>query len=435
VLLTPPAAEVVYVPTHDGARVAVKRRPTPGGPPVIFIHGLAVNADLWDLPDVEGRDFHYRSLASLLHDAHYDIWLMNLRGHGAPRMLSQPPPGQSDWCIDHFILFDLPAVVAHVRAATDQRPFIIGASMGAMTLAGYVQGAQLIGDTPATRDTFAPDPVDTARAADPQLAPATAPHIVADPALARSRQEHLAGAIFVEFPAALRWPQSLYGAGGRLRLRALLRDFWRTDGDVNYAFEILARWGWLHALLAAAGQVPLSIFVPSGERGPWYNRLPAVFAGQIAKVERVAIQAMLSVAGTFTGATHHRAEVMLAGHRYILDHMKAGVLRQLAKCVRAGAFVSDTGTPDHVYSNHYDTVALPTLVVQGGRDRIANADVTRTTFFDVIPAADKQFLLYPEIAHGELEAAPYASMHVYPAICEWLAARVQRAVAISQPAG
>ena len=130
-------------------------------------------------------------------------------------------------------MYDLPAVVEHVLKETGRRPFVIGASMGSMTLAGYVQGAVL-------RDED------------------TAAHIVADPIVARARQERLAGCVFVEFPAALRWPESLYDAEGRLQWRNLLRDWWRNDGDVNYPFEMLARWGWLHAVLAAAGQVPVN---------------------------------------------------------------------------------------------------------------------------------------------------------------------------------
>ena len=45
--------ELLRVLTADGARVTVKRKPIGGGRPVIFLHGLAVNADLWDLPEVE----------------------------------------------------------------------------------------------------------------------------------------------------------------------------------------------------------------------------------------------------------------------------------------------------------------------------------------------------------------------------------------------
>lgn len=393
-----PGTPVVYVPTTDGARIAVKRRPYAGGVPVIFVHGLAVNADLWDLPAVEGPGFHYRSLAALLQEAGLDIWLVNLRGHGAPRMRSEPAPSQTDWCVDHFILFDLPAVVEHVCAATRQRPFVIGASMGAMTLAGHLQGARLVECDGQQR-------------------------IEADPAAAEARQMQLAGAVFVEFPAVLRWPDSAYDADGKLQWAALLRDWWRVDGDVNYPFEVLSRWGWLHAILDAAGQVPVNWLGGDPSREPWYTRLPKPLADGIARAEVAVVQAMMRMAGTFTGATHHRAEVMLRGRRYVFDHMKAGVLRQLTKCVRQRAFVSALGTPDHVYSDHYDTVRLPTLVVQGGCDRIANAEMTRRHFFERIPAADKQLLYFEEIAHGELEAAPVASAQVYPRVIEWLTAR------------
>jgi alpha-beta hydrolase superfamily lysophospholipase len=429
--------QIVHAITADGARVAVKHRANRGGPPVIFLHGLAVNADLWNLPEVRGTDFHYRSLASLLHAVGYDIWLVNLRGHGAPRMYSAPAPEQDDWCLDHFILYDLPAVVDHVVGETGRRPFIIGASMGAMTLAGYLEGTRLV-TQPSEGSSHqgirvalgSPEPTGECAVPDPSLPrsldPSISDHIIADPQLAADRQARLAGAVFVEFPAALRWPDSLYDGAGRLRWRALLRDWWRNDGDVNYPFELVARWGWLHALLRAAGQVRVNVLGHDAERGPWYKRwrLPLPLSTNIERAERLVLQAALSVAGTFTGATHHRAEVMLSGHRYVLDHMKAGVLCQLAKCVRQGAFVSALGTPDHVYSDHYELLNLPILVVQGGRDRIANAEVTRTAFFERVRSKDRQWLLYPEIAHGELEAAPIATERVYPAIVNWVTARM-----------
>jgi pimeloyl-ACP methyl ester carboxylesterase len=388
---------LVRVTTADGARIALKRKPVRDGTPVIFLHGLAVNADLWDLPEIRGAGFHYRSLAAILHEAGYDIWLMNLRGHGGPHMLSEPPPGQDDWCVDHFIVFDLPAVVDHVLAQTGRRPFVIGNSMGAMTLAGYVQGATLAGAGDAQR-------------------------VAAAPELARQRSARLAGAVFVEFPAALRWPSSLFDEGGQINWTNLLRDWHRTDADTNYPFELLARWGWLQALVEAAGVVPLD-WLRADPSQPWWSRLPEPVAGRVAALERAAVQAMLQLGGTFTGATNHRAEVILQGRRYVMDHMKAGVLKQMAESVRRGAFVSGLGTPPHVYSDHYQNITVPALVVLGERDRIANAEVTRTVFFERIQSADKTCRVYEGIAHGEFEAAPVACERVYPDIKSWLAAR------------
>ncbi len=370
--------------------MAVRRRICAGGPPVVFFHGLAVNANLWDLPEVRGRDFHYRSLASLLHERGWDVWLANLRGHGAPHMLSRPPRGQRDWCADHFVLYDLPAAIEGVAAVTGRRPLVIAASMGAIALAGYLQGARW----------------------------EESGRIVADAGLGRRRQAGLAGAVFVEFPARLRWPKPLFDARGRVRWGCLARHWYRQDADANFPFELAARIRLLMDLLQAAGKIPVHWLVPQRTE-PWYRRLPAGAARAAECVERAAIARVLQLAGTFTGATHHRAEVFVRGRRHVLDDMQAGVLRQMSKCVRQGALVSLLGRPDHVYSDHYESVELPVQVVQGGRDRIACAAVTRAEFFERIRSADKEFRLYPEVAHGELEAAPIACEQAYPAMVAW----------------
>lgn len=386
------------VATTDGALLTLRRKPSPDGSPVIFLHGLAGNADLWDLPPIDGPGFRFRSLAQLLHEAGHDVWLVNLRGHGAPTMLSTPAPRQTDWCVDHFIALDLPAVCDHVLRVTGRRPFVIGSSMGAMTLAGYVQGALLSGGDDA-------------------------PRVAVDPALARQRQSGLAGAIFAEFPAALRWARSAYDNAGKLRWSALVRDLWRADGDANYPFEILARLRWLEALLAAAGTVSLQWLKPDPLTPPLLDSLPPPLLELYRRIETRVWQSGLDVSGKLTGHSNHRAEVILRGRRLALDDMKAGVLRQMRRSVMARAFVSGLGEPAHAYSDHYHLTTLPTLVLSGGRDRIAGADVTRAAFFDAIAAADKTMLSFPDLGHGEIEAAPWACAHVYPRVLEWLAAR------------
>ena len=383
-----------HVRTSDGATIAVKRRRA-AGPPVIFLHGLAVNADLWDLPPIDGPNFRFRSLASLLHERGFDVWLVNLRGHGAPHMLSLPAPGQTDWCVDHFILYDLPAVVDHVVAQRRAAPVVIGASMGAMTLAGYAQGACWDG----TR-------------------------VYADHAVAAERQARLAGLIFAEFPAALRWPRSVYADDGRLRWDVLLADFWRNDSDANFPFEIMARLGWVEALVQSAGSVPLQ-WLRAAPFAAAAERIGPRFLSAFRSVEHRLAQAGLNLAGMFTGASQHRAEVLLRGRRFVVADMKAGVLSQLRRCVQAGAFVSALGDVRHIYSDHYQQIVAPTLVLAGGRDRIANPEVTRSAFYEHIRSQEREFRLFDEIAHGELEAAPLACQQVYPGVIEWIERRTR----------
>lgn len=387
-----PHTPVEHAATTDGARIAITRRPT-AGTPIIFLHGIAVHGGIWNLPDVKGDDFEYRSLSTVLHEAGYDIWLANFRGQGADPAYSDPVPDQADWFVDHFIVFDLPAIVEHVTARTGRKPFIIASSMGALVLGGYLQGALLTDDD--------------------------SPHIVADPDLARSRQAALAGCVFAEYPAVLRWPRSLYGADGDLNWRTLLQDMFKHEPEYNYPFEALSRWSWLEAILTGAGHVPLD-WLRSGKTGLRKLKLPKFASEALEKAERAALEAFLKVAGKMNGSSNQRVEVIIEGRRRALDRIKSGVLKQLSKSIRARSFVSVLGSRDHDYAAHYSLITSPLVVVIGGRDRIANAEMTREGFFEVVQSSDKDFWLFDEIGHGELTAAPLSCEKVYPRILEWI---------------
>jgi pimeloyl-ACP methyl ester carboxylesterase len=298
--------------------------------------------------------------------------------------------------VDHFIRFDLPAVVEHVRRTTGHSPFLIGSSMGSMTIAGYLQGAALIGY------------------GDMQS-------IVADEAAARQRRGSVNGCVLMEMPAALRWQRTLYDERGALNWGELLRDWRSTDSRQNFPFEWLARAGWVQVLLGGLGEIRLDWLRP-GTR-PLDDLV--IDAGQETRplIERMKLEAMRFFSNHFKGSTSFCAETFLDGLLHAVDHMKAGVLGQMGKSVRAGAFISAIGTPDHVYSDHYDQIAVPALVIVGGRDRIANADITREVLFDRLGSPDKSFLLFDDLAHGEFEYSPAASERVYPQIVEWISGR------------
>jgi pimeloyl-ACP methyl ester carboxylesterase len=389
-------ATIEHVATADGARITVKRRPVAGGVPVVMAHGIATNGDQWDLPEVKGTDFHYRSLASRLEDSGFDLWILNFRGCGWPSMYSAPPERARDWNVDHYIAYDLPAVLDHVARATGQKPVVISQSMGSLILAAHLAGAVCeAGDDPGSA------------------------RMVLSPEAAAHRQAALRGAIFIEMPAALKWPTSFY-QNGRPEWRRLLGGTLLGNAESNYLFEILSRWRWLERPMTAAGRIPLERLRGAEHRPDWWHRLPGKWRERGRRLHTKATQRLLDASSIVTGAHHHRAEVVYHVKRMTMDGLQAGVLRQFGKCVRAGAFVSDTGSPDVVYSDHYEQIALPLLCLAGGRDRIANATVTKEVFFQRVRSADKQFILFDQLSHGEFSTAPISCELVYPPILDWL---------------
>lgn len=388
---------LAYVTTADGARIACKRKPG-DGEPAIFVHGIAVNADLWDIPDIQTERLHFQSLPTLMHYLGYDIWIVNLRGHGAPLMLSTPPKGQRDWTLDHFIAYDLPAVVDHVRETTRKRPWLIANSMGAMVAAGYLEGASIVGE-------------------------GNRAHVVSDLGLARCRQDKVRGAVLIEFPAALRWPDSLYDEQGNLKWRDLWAEASRTDGGVNYPFEMMARSNVLQTLIKLNGLIPLRWLRKDPNAGAWRESLPKPARDALAWADEGMMEATRRFVAAFKGGDHFEPVMLNRGMLPAVDDIKAGVIEQLGKCIRQRAFVSGIGQPDHVYSDHYDNIECPLLLLSGGKDRIANADVARKVFFEQIHSTDRTLEEFSEIAHGEFEWAPVACEKVYPLVLDWLARR------------
>lgn len=387
-----------YVTTADGARLACKRNPA-DGPAVIFLHGLAVNADLWDIPDQSRAGAYFRSLPNLLHDRGYDVWLVNFRGHGGPHMLSSPPPEQSDYTVDHLIAYDLPAVIEHVNDSRGKRPWIIGNSMGAMVTAGFLQGASIIREAGRER-------------------------VIGDEGLARCRQDRIRGCVLLEFPAALRWPAPLYDGAGVFQWRGLFREWQRDDGRNNFTFEMLARSNALDLIVRATGEIPLRWLRPSAKgAASWRDSLPPLLADSLQWTDDAWNTTAQRFIEQFKGTQNFDRGLFAEGFLPSLDHIKAGVLRQMGKSVRARAFVSGLESDEYVYSEHYGRIEAPLLLLLGGKDRIANAQIVRDVFYDRVRSADKTIHVFPRIAHGDFEWALIAAERVYPIVCDWLTQR------------
>jgi pimeloyl-ACP methyl ester carboxylesterase len=113
--------------TADGWLLCLgRRRPRgpPRWPPVLLVHGIAMNRLALDF-GVERL-----SLSAHLAAAGLDCFALDLRGHGA----SRPGPGApSLWTLDDYLGLDLPAALDAVAAATGQRQvLLVGHSQGAL---------------------------------------------------------------------------------------------------------------------------------------------------------------------------------------------------------------------------------------------------------------------------------------------------------------
>lgn len=119
-------APTVQVRTLDGATVALHRHATPGGPPVLLVHGISSNHRFWDL-DAD------HSLAQWLQKRGWDAWTLDLRGHGDAMVGLDGAPQVQGWTVDDYGRHDAAAAIAHVQQVTGYRTVAyVGHSMGGM---------------------------------------------------------------------------------------------------------------------------------------------------------------------------------------------------------------------------------------------------------------------------------------------------------------
>jgi polyhydroxyalkanoate synthase subunit PhaC len=109
--------------------------------PVLLVHGFGQNRYAWHLPS--------RSLANHLARAGFDVFNLDLRGHGRSRHLG----AHRSRGVEDYVLEDLPSAVAEVRALSGDRPvWLVGHSLGGLvsyaaapSLDGAVAGIAGIG--------------------------------------------------------------------------------------------------------------------------------------------------------------------------------------------------------------------------------------------------------------------------------------------------
>lgn len=125
------ATEAVRLPTGDGAEIVLHHTAGPGAP-VLLVHGVSSNHRFWDLSDEA-------SLARWLAGRGFDVWNLDLRGHGDAERLGDGRRQSPDWDLDDYGQIDVATAIGHVRAATgDDRVHYVGHSMGGMVFAVYL---------------------------------------------------------------------------------------------------------------------------------------------------------------------------------------------------------------------------------------------------------------------------------------------------------
>lgn len=131
------ADQIHFVRAKDGWPIALHRflpaLERKGLLPVIMCHGLGVNRHNFDLDD-------RFSLARIMADRGYDVFIIELRGVGKSRYRKWFQPYKWDICFDDFIEKDIPAAVDYVLELTG-RPQVhwIGHSMGGMAAYCFCQ--------------------------------------------------------------------------------------------------------------------------------------------------------------------------------------------------------------------------------------------------------------------------------------------------------
>ncbi|XP_071722625.1 triacylglycerol lipase 2-like [Rutidosis leptorrhynchoides] len=134
------------VTTQDGYILSIQRIPEgkSGGasgnkPPVLLQHGVLMDGITWLLLPPE------QSLAFLLADNGFDVWISNTRGtkySSGHTTLSPNDPAYWDWSWDELVSYDLPATFGYVNDQTEQKLHYVGHSQS--QLVNMVKSAALL---------------------------------------------------------------------------------------------------------------------------------------------------------------------------------------------------------------------------------------------------------------------------------------------------
>ncbi len=131
------AATVLPNPTPtlfeiDTATAVLKgvRYANPGKKPILLVHGI------------QSSTVYFKFLGRELHKMGYDVWMINLRGHGMGAHKSKLKGKLKKVRLQDMIVEDIPETVRYIANATRQKVNIVGYSMGSMVTRAYTAGVR-----------------------------------------------------------------------------------------------------------------------------------------------------------------------------------------------------------------------------------------------------------------------------------------------------
>ncbi len=139
-------ATTTRVRTDDGATIALHHHPGKGHPgkghpgkghpgngaPVLLVHGISSNHRFFDLDEDHG-------LGPWLVAQGFDVWMLDLRGHGDAEVDIDGNRQISGWRVDDYGKHDVPAAIGWIRQVTGApQVAYVGHSMGGMVAAIYM---------------------------------------------------------------------------------------------------------------------------------------------------------------------------------------------------------------------------------------------------------------------------------------------------------
>lgn len=127
---------LVRVPTNDGWNLAVYHYPPPSALgkvfPIVLVHGEGFNRLVWDFDKKH-------SLARYLAENLYDVWVVELRGHGNSKGEEAEPGPLPKWLFEDYVT-DVNATIDFVLAETGATQVaVIGHSTGGTLLYGMME--------------------------------------------------------------------------------------------------------------------------------------------------------------------------------------------------------------------------------------------------------------------------------------------------------